>query len=153
MGSAVYQSFHDKYWLHHFGRFSLESKRFRTPKYIFSFHSIHIKIESFKYMSIEVFFFFSKPIFCSLWLQATYVLFRDDGLLKLPYCIAIGGFVCAMFAICIPHLSALGIWLGFSTVFSLAYIVISFVLSLKDGNKLPLLCLSLQVRRITSSLV
>ncbi|KAG4920266.1 hypothetical protein AAZX31_18G031200 [Glycine max] len=70
-------------------------------------------------------------------LKATYVLFRDDGLLKLPYCIAIGGFVCAMFAICIPHLSALGIWLGFSTVFSLAYIVISFVLSLKDGLQSP----------------
>ncbi|RDX78548.1 Proline transporter 2, partial [Mucuna pruriens] len=55
-------------------------------------------------------------------LKATYVLFRDDDLMKLPYCIAIAGLVCAMFAICIPHLSALGIWLGFSTVFSLAHV-------------------------------
>ncbi|XP_047172347.1 proline transporter 2-like [Vigna umbellata] len=70
-------------------------------------------------------------------LKATYVLFRDDGLLKLPYCIAIAGIVCAMFAICIPHLSALGIWLGFSTIFSLIYIIISFLLSLKDGLQSP----------------
>ncbi|WVZ07001.1 hypothetical protein V8G54_020347 [Vigna mungo] len=70
-------------------------------------------------------------------LKATYVLLRDDGLLKLPYCIAIAGLVCAMFAICIPHLSALGIWLGFSTIFSLIYIIISFLLSLKDGLQSP----------------
>jgi hypothetical protein len=66
-------------------------------------------------------------------MQATYTLFRDDGLLKLPYCIAIAGFICALFAFGIPYLSALRIWLGFSTVFSLTYIVIAFVLSLKDG--------------------
>ncbi|XP_020233739.1 proline transporter 1 [Cajanus cajan] len=70
-------------------------------------------------------------------LKATYVLFRDDDLMKLPYFIAIAGFVCAMFAICIPHLSALGTWLGFSTVFSLVYIVIAFVLSVRDGIKSP----------------
>ncbi|XP_061356710.1 proline transporter 1-like [Gastrolobium bilobum] len=70
-------------------------------------------------------------------LKATYVLFRDDHQMKLPYFIAIAGFVCGMFAICIPHLSALGTWLGFSTVFSLAYIVIAFCLSLKDGIKSP----------------
>ncbi|KAK7320632.1 hypothetical protein VNO77_30282 [Canavalia gladiata] len=70
-------------------------------------------------------------------LKAVYILFRDDDLMKLPYCIAIAGFVCAMFAICIPHLSALGIWLGFSTVFSLIYIVIAFVLSINDGIKSP----------------
>ncbi|CAJ1862584.1 unnamed protein product [Sphenostylis stenocarpa] len=70
-------------------------------------------------------------------LKATYVLFRDDGLLKLPYCIVIAGLVCAMFAICIPHLSALGIWLGLSTIFSLVYIIISFLLSLKDGLHSP----------------
>ncbi|KAK7381327.1 hypothetical protein VNO78_33942 [Psophocarpus tetragonolobus] len=70
-------------------------------------------------------------------LKATYVLFKDDDMLKLPYCIVMAGFVCAIFAICIPHLSALGIWLGFSTVFSLIYIVIAFVLSLKDGLQSP----------------
>ncbi|KAK7305824.1 hypothetical protein VNO77_43736 [Canavalia gladiata] len=70
-------------------------------------------------------------------LKATYVLFRDDGHMKLPYCIVIAGLVCTMFAICIPHLSALGIWLGFSTVFSLAYIVIAIVLSIKDGLQSP----------------
>lgn len=73
--------------------------------------------------------------------QAVYVLFRDDDQMKLPHFIAIAGFVCAMFAICIPHLSALGIWLGFSTVLSLAYIVIALVLSLKDGNVLLLFLL------------
>ena len=67
-------------------------------------------------------------------MQAVYVLFRDDGGMKLPYFIAIGGFVCAIFAIGIPHLSALGIWLGFSTCLSLIYIVTAFVLSLTDGK-------------------
>ncbi|KAE9596173.1 putative amino acid transporter, transmembrane domain-containing protein [Lupinus albus] len=70
-------------------------------------------------------------------LKGIYVLFRDDNQMKLPYFIAIAGFVCAMFAICIPHLSALGIWLGFSTVFSLVYFVIAFVLTLRDGIKSP----------------
>ncbi|XP_028792628.1 proline transporter 1-like [Neltuma alba] len=70
-------------------------------------------------------------------LKAVYVLFRDDHQMKLPYFIAIAGFVCAMFAVCIPHLSALRIWLGFSTVFSLIYIVTAFALSLKDGLKSP----------------
>lgn len=54
--------------------------------------------------------------------------------MKLPHFIAISGVVCAAFAIGIPHLSALRIWLGFSTVFSLIYIVIAFVLSLQDGK-------------------
>ena len=67
-------------------------------------------------------------------MQAAYVLFRDDHTMKLPHFIAISGFVCTVFAISIPHLSALRIWLGFSTVFSLMYIVIAFVLSLKDGK-------------------
>ncbi|XP_057429017.1 proline transporter 2-like [Lotus japonicus] len=70
-------------------------------------------------------------------LKATYVLFSDDGKMTLPYCIIVAGVVCAMFAICIPHLSALGVWLGVSTLFSLAYIVIAFVLSLNDGLKSP----------------
>lgn len=54
--------------------------------------------------------------------------------MKLPYFIAIAGFVCALFAIGIPHLSALGIWLGVSTVFSLVYIIVAFVLALQDGK-------------------
>ena len=70
-------------------------------------------------------------------LKAAYTLFSDEAQLKLPYCIAIAGFACAMFAIGIPTLSALGIWLGFSTLFSLAYIVIAFVLSIKDGIQSP----------------
>ncbi|RHN56508.1 hypothetical protein MtrunA17_Chr5g0430221 [Medicago truncatula] len=47
--------------------------------------------------------------------------------MKLPRFISIAGLVCAMFTICIPHLSFLGIWLGFSTVLRLAYIVIAFI--------------------------
>ncbi|PKA51990.1 putative proline transporter 2 [Apostasia shenzhenica] len=68
-------------------------------------------------------------------LKAIYVLYSDDGALKLPYCIAIAGFVCALFAFGIPHLSALRVWLGFSTFFSFVYIIIAFVLSLRDGIK------------------
>lgn len=67
-------------------------------------------------------------------MQAVYVLFRDDDAMKLPYFIAISGIVCAMFAIGIPHLSALRIWLGFSTLFSLVYIVIAITLSVRDGK-------------------
>ncbi|KAG6530995.1 hypothetical protein ZIOFF_004767 [Zingiber officinale] len=70
-------------------------------------------------------------------LKATYVLYRDDGVLKLPYCIIIAGLVCAFFAFGIPHLSALGVWLGFSTFLSLIYIIVAFVLSLRDGINSP----------------
>ncbi|XP_010534542.1 PREDICTED: proline transporter 2 [Tarenaya hassleriana] len=70
-------------------------------------------------------------------LKAVYVLFRDDHAMKLPHFIAIAGLVCALFAVGIPHLSALGIWLGVSTVLSLIYIVIAIVLSVKDGVKAP----------------
>ncbi|KAH9620477.1 hypothetical protein KSS87_017964 [Heliosperma pusillum] len=70
-------------------------------------------------------------------LKAAYVLYRDDDALKLPYCIVIAGIVCGMFAIGIPHLSALRIWLGVSTVLSLIYIVIAIVLSVRDGVETP----------------
>ncbi|XP_072997317.1 probable proline transporter 2 [Typha latifolia] len=66
-------------------------------------------------------------------LKAIYVLYRDDDMLKLPYCIVISGFVCALFAFGIPHLSALRIWLGFSTMFSFVYILVAFALSTRDG--------------------
>ncbi|KAL4275848.1 hypothetical protein AHAS_Ahas20G0148200 [Arachis hypogaea] len=68
--------------------------------------------------------------------NATYLLFWDDHTMKLPYFIAIAGFVCALFATGIATLSALGVWLGIQ-LSSLAYIVISFVLSLKDGLNAP----------------
>ncbi|XP_011036024.1 PREDICTED: proline transporter 1-like isoform X1 [Populus euphratica] len=70
-------------------------------------------------------------------LKAVYALFSDDHVMKLPYFIAISGFVCALFAMSIPHLSALRLWLGVSTVFSLIYIVVAFVLSVKDGIEAP----------------
>ncbi|XP_050946456.1 proline transporter 1-like isoform X2 [Cucumis melo] len=70
-------------------------------------------------------------------LKAVYVLFSDGHGMKLPYFIAIAGVVCALFAISIPHLSALRIWLGFSTVFSLVYIVVVLVLSIQDGMNAP----------------
>jgi hypothetical protein len=69
-------------------------------------------------------------------LKAVYVLFRDDSLMKLPHFIAIAGVVCAIFAIGIPHLSALGIWLGVSTILSIIYIIVAIVLSAKDGKLL-----------------
>ncbi|XP_071734479.1 proline transporter 1-like [Rutidosis leptorrhynchoides] len=68
-------------------------------------------------------------------LKAIYIIFRDDNTMKLPYFIAIAGLTCGLFAICIPHLSALKIWLGLSTFFSLVYIVTAIVLSLRDGIK------------------
>ncbi|KAI3470832.1 hypothetical protein Pfo_027495 [Paulownia fortunei] len=70
-------------------------------------------------------------------LKAVYVLFRDDHDMKLPYFIAIAGLACGLFAIAIPHLSALRVWLGFSTLFSLVYIVVAFALALKDGIEAP----------------
>ncbi|KAL3337950.1 hypothetical protein AABB24_030224 [Solanum stoloniferum] len=70
-------------------------------------------------------------------LKAFYVLFRDDHQMKLPHFIAVAGFACVLFAIAIPHLSALRIWLGFSTFFSLVYICIVIALSLKDGLEAP----------------
>ncbi|KAF6160983.1 hypothetical protein GIB67_007624 [Kingdonia uniflora] len=70
-------------------------------------------------------------------LKAVYVLFRDDHTMKLPYFIAIAGFICALFAFAIPHLSALRVWLGFSTVFSLIFMITACVLSLRDGINSP----------------
>ncbi|KAI3748794.1 hypothetical protein L6452_12137 [Arctium lappa] len=70
-------------------------------------------------------------------LKATYIIFRDDGAMKLPYFIAISGFTCAIFAICIPHLSALRIWLGVSTILSIVYIATAVTLSLRDGIQSP----------------
>ncbi|KDO69259.1 hypothetical protein CISIN_1g020588mg [Citrus sinensis] len=71
-------------------------------------------------------------------LKAAFVLFwKDDHTMKLPYFIAIAGFVCALFAIGIPNLSALGVWLGVSTVLSTIYIVIAIWLSVRDGLKNP----------------
>lgn len=77
---------------------------------------------------------FVSLLISGLALQAVYVLFRDDDAMKLPYFIAISGVVCAMFAFATPHLSALGIWLGFSTIFSLIYVVIAIVLAARDGT-------------------
>ncbi|KAK4403341.1 Proline transporter 1 [Sesamum angolense] len=68
---------------------------------------------------------------------AVYVLFRDDHEMKLPYFIILAGIACGLFAIAIPHLSALRIWLAFSTIFSLVYIVVGFALALKDGMNTP----------------
>ncbi|CAL0334869.1 unnamed protein product [Lupinus luteus] len=70
-------------------------------------------------------------------LKAFYVLFRNDDQMKLPYFIAIAGVACGMFAICIPHLSALGFWLGVSTILTIIYSVIVIVLSIRDGIRSP----------------
>ncbi|GAB4827542.1 Proline transporter 1 [Ancistrocladus abbreviatus] len=70
-------------------------------------------------------------------LKAVYVLFRDDHVLKLPYCIIIAGVVCGIFAIGIPHLSALRVWLGFSTFLCVIYITVAIVLALRDGIHSP----------------
>ncbi|CAI9273660.1 unnamed protein product [Lactuca saligna] len=69
--------------------------------------------------------------------KAIYIVFRDDNAIRLPYFIAIAGLTCGIFAISIPHLSALRIWLGFSTFFTLVYIVVAVALSLRDGIEAP----------------
>ncbi|GLT31422.1 hypothetical protein SLA2020_061580 [Shorea laevis] len=70
-------------------------------------------------------------------LKAVYVLFSDNHAMKLPHFIAIAGFVCAVFAIATPHLSALRLWLGFSAMLTLVYVVVACVLSAKDGINAP----------------
>nr|GMC60484.1 proline transporter 2-like isoform X1 [Ipomoea batatas]GMD57631.1 proline transporter 2-like isoform X1 [Ipomoea batatas]GME19046.1 proline transporter 2-like isoform X1 [Ipomoea batatas] len=70
-------------------------------------------------------------------LKAFYTLFRDDHVMKLPYFIMIAGVACLLFAIAIPHLSALRIWLGVSTLLSMVYIIAPCVLALKDGINSP----------------
>ncbi|KAF9606879.1 hypothetical protein IFM89_029478 [Coptis chinensis] len=71
-----------------------------------------------------------------VFVSAVYVLYSDDHALKLPYFIVMAGFVCALFAFGIPHLSAMRIYLGVSTVLSLIYnIVIACVLSFQDGEQ------------------
>ncbi|KAK7276342.1 hypothetical protein RIF29_17481 [Crotalaria pallida] len=70
-------------------------------------------------------------------LKAFYVLYWDDNQMKLPHFIAITGFACAVFAICVPHLSALGIWLAVSTALTLVVYSITLVLSIQDGIKSP----------------
>ena len=66
-------------------------------------------------------------------MQALSALFQEESGMKLPYCIAIAGFACILFAIAVPHLSALRAWLVFSTVLSLVYIITAIGLALKDG--------------------
>ncbi|KAH6802322.1 proline transporter 2 [Perilla frutescens var. frutescens] len=70
-------------------------------------------------------------------LKALYMLLGEDYGMKLPHFIAISGISCILFAISVPHLSALRAWLAFSTLFSMVYIIISFVLALKDGIEAP----------------
>lgn len=72
-------------------------------------------------------------------MQAIYVLYTADHIMKLPYFIAITGLVCALFAIAIPNLSALRFSLGLSTLFSLIYIVVAVVLSVRDGMSIFIL--------------
>ncbi|XP_039012323.1 proline transporter 1-like [Hibiscus syriacus] len=70
-------------------------------------------------------------------LKACFAVFNYEHTMKLPYCIAITGFACALFAISIPHLSALRVWLGCSTVLGLIYIIVACVLAAKDGINAP----------------
>lgn len=49
-------------------------------------------------------------------LKAICTLHANEGMIKLPYCITITGIVCSIFAFCIPHLSALGLWLGLNNL-------------------------------------
>jgi amino acid permease len=70
-------------------------------------------------------------------LKAIYTTYSNEATLKLPYSITITGIVCSIFAFGIPHLSALRLWLGVSTVMSLIYIAVAIGLSIKDGVNSP----------------
>lgn len=76
--------------------------------------------------------YFWKNFFFNDW-QAFYVLFEDDHRMKLAYFIAIAGLACVLFAIAVPTMSSLRIWLVISSVFSLIYLTVAFVLALRDG--------------------
>ncbi|GLJ41097.1 hypothetical protein SUGI_0851270 [Cryptomeria japonica] len=54
--------------------------------------------------------------------------------LKLPEFIMISGFTYFIFAFWVPHLSALGMWYGISAFFTVLYIAISMIISIKDGK-------------------
>lgn len=113
MGITICEFGLDKYWIHYFGWKSFEGI-VRCHFYVSNrHHTIKLVLH--------------------ILLQAIYALYRNDNMLKLPYCIIIAGIICALFAFGIPHLSGLRIWLGFSTFFSLVYIVVTSALSLKDG--------------------
>lgn len=79
--------------------------------------------------SETTFFFF----LCVYNWQAFYLLFKDDHRMKLAYFIAIAGLACVLFAIAVPTLSSLRVWLAISSAFSLIYLTIVFVLALRDG--------------------
>ncbi|KAJ8760224.1 hypothetical protein K2173_011094 [Erythroxylum novogranatense] len=66
-------------------------------------------------------------------IKDVYGLFSDENALKLSYCNLIAGLVCFLFAIMVPHLSALGAWLGLSAVLSSIYIIVAIAVSIKDG--------------------
>lgn len=53
--------------------------------------------------------------------------------LKLPEFIIISGFTYFIFAFWVPHLSAIGMWYGISAFFTVFYIAISMIISIKDG--------------------
>ncbi|KAJ8764039.1 hypothetical protein K2173_004929 [Erythroxylum novogranatense] len=70
-------------------------------------------------------------------IKGVYDLLNDDDALKLPYCNIMAGLVCFLFAIMVPHLSALGVWLGLSAFLSTIYVVVAIVVSISDGVKAP----------------
>eukprot|EP00253_Pinus_taeda_P013920 PITA_13920 len=71
-------------------------------------------------------------------LKAIYTLHNNEAAtLKLPYCIAITGIICSIFAFGIPHLSSLRLWLGVSTFLSCIYIIAAIGLSMRDGINSP----------------
>jgi len=79
-----------------------------------------------RYSEEQVFGRFSVCMIVSAFcVQAIYTTYSNEATLKLPYSITITGIVCSIFAFGIPHLSALRLWLGVSTVMSLIYIAVA----------------------------
>lgn len=70
-------------------------------------------------------------------IKAIYTLCSNEAVLKLPYCLAITGFIFSIFALGVPHLSALRLWLGVSAFLILIYILTSIGLCIKNGYDSP----------------
>ncbi|KAJ8759594.1 hypothetical protein K2173_008774 [Erythroxylum novogranatense] len=70
-------------------------------------------------------------------IQGVYTVLADGNALKLPYCNIIAGFACFVFAIMVPHLSALANWLRLSAFLTAIYVVVTIAICIRDGVQAP----------------
>ncbi|KAJ8764105.1 hypothetical protein K2173_005010 [Erythroxylum novogranatense] len=70
-------------------------------------------------------------------IQGVCTLFMDDKALKISYCNLIAGLTFFIFAIMVPHLSALASWLRISAFLTAIYVFVTLALCIRDGIKAP----------------